>query len=532
MAGAKEMVEQIGNIIKEMGTGQKIFAAVLLVGLIAGLILLSSGGGVGNYQVLYSSLSQEDAAEVVTKLKEMRVPYRIELNGSLIKVPANKVLETRLSLAGEGLPQGGGVGFEIFDKTSFGVTDFVQRLNYQRALQGELARTIREFSQVQEARVHIAAPKESIFIEDEQQTTASVSLRLRGGKKLSSHQVQAIVNLVSSAVPGLNSENVTVVDTQGHLLYRSRGEGEDMVSGTQLEYKMKLEKRMQNKVESMLEGIIGQGKVQARVSTDIDFNRVKTVEELYDPEGQVVRSESVLKEEHLLPGDKAKGIPGVKGDLATFAQPGEGSGTSGGSDNKNSVTRNYEISKTVKNTLGASGKITRLSVAVMVDGTYEKETDKDGKVTMKYKARSPEELKRMEEMVKNALGYDPERGDKVSVVGMSFAAFNHPEPELTVYEKLQPIIERATMPMVYLMTMLCVIIFVIKPLFNLLSTRQMEMQRAGIEGEASEDVAREEEEQLSLKPVGLNDRERIYKLAQSDPDRAADLVRRWLREEM
>jgi len=532
MAGAKEMIEQIANVFGEMSSSQKIFGGVVLVAVVAGMLMLSSGGAVSNYQVLFSSLSQDDAADVVQKLKELRVPYKIAMNGSVVKVPASKVLETRLSLAGDGLPRGGGVGFEIFDKTNLGVTDFVQRLNYQRALQGELARTIRQFSQVQEARVHIATPKESIFIEEEKDTTASVSLKLRGKKKLSPHQVQAIVNLVGSAVPGLTEENITIVDTQGRLLYRNRGDDEGVISGTQLEYKMRIEKSMRDKVETMLEEIIGQGKALARISTNIDFSRTNTTEELFDPEGQVARSESLLTEEHVLPGESAKGIPGVKGDLATFAEPGEGGAGSGGSDLKKSITRNYEVSKTVKHTQASYGQITRLSVAVMVDGTYEKSVDKDGKASLEYKPRSPEELKWMEDMVKNALGYDVERGDKVKIVGMSFSAFNKLEPEPVLLDRLQPIIDRTAMPLVYLIGGICVIVFVIRPMFALLSKSQMQAKRQGIRGEAEKDVSQEEEENLTLKPVGLSDRERIYKLAQSDPDRAADLVRRWLREEM
>lgn len=532
MAGAKEMIEQIANIFGEMSGSQKTISGVVVAAVLAGMVMLSSGGGVTNYQVLFSSLSQDDAADVVSKLKELRVDYKIELNGTVVKVPAGKVLETRLTLAGEGVPSGGGVGFEIFDKTSFGVTDFVQRLNYQRALQGELARTIRQFSQVQEARVHIATPKESIFIEEEQDTTASVSLKLRGKKKLSQHQVQAIVNLVGSAVPGLTDNNITVVDTMGRLLYNNRGDEEGVVSGSQLEYKLGIEKSMRHKVETMLEEIVGQGKALARISTNIDFSRTSTTEELFDPDGQVVRSESLLNEEHVAPGEEARGIPGVKGDLATFAEPGTGTNVSGGSNVKTNVTKNYEVSKTVRHIQTAFGQVTRLSVAVMVDGTYEKSVDKDGKASLQYRVRSPEELKWMEDMVKNALGFDPERGDTVKVVGVSFSAFSRLEPEPEFVDRLQPIIEQAAMPLVYLVSAMCAIFFIIRPMFALLSKRQMQIQRTGLKSDAESDVVKEEEDELTLKPVGLNDRERIYKLAQSDPDRAADLVRRWLREEM
>ncbi len=531
MAGAKEMFEQILSILGDLSFIQKVLSGVVIAAVLGGMIMLSTKGGVTNNQILFSGLSQEDAAEVVVKLQEQRIPYELAMNGSVIKVPANRVLDTRLSLAGEGLPRGGGVGFEIFDKTSLGVTDFVQRLNYQRALQGELARTIRQFNQVQEARVHIATPKESVFIEDQKPPSASVSLKLRGKTKLSEHQIQAIVNLVSSAVTGLTEEDITIVDTAGRLLFRNRGGEEGVVSGTQLEYKLRMEKSLRDKVETMLEEIVGVGKSLARVSTDIDFSQINTTEELFDPEGQVVRSESLLNEEQIKPGDQAQGIPGVKGDLATFTETGEGGAGTQGSNIRNNVTRNYEVSKTIKHVKSASGLITRLSVAIMVDGIYEKSVDKDGVASLQYKPRPAEELKWLENMVKNAVGYNAERGDKVEIVGMSFAASQAIEPEVELIDRVQPIIERVAMPLVYLISAICAILFIIRPFFALLSSKQMEGRRGKVLSEAEGDALSEEEE-LALKPLGLTDRERIYKLAQSDPVRAADLVKRWLREGM
>lgn len=532
MAGAKEMLEQVFSIFGDLSFVQKVLSGVIIAAVLGGMIMLSSNGGVTNYQVLFTSLSQEDAAEVVAKLQEQRIPYELAMNGSVIKVPSSRVLDTRLSLAGEGLPRGGGVGFEIFDKTSLGVTDFVQRLNYQRALQGELARTIRQFNQVLEARVHIATPKESIFIEDQKQPSASVSLKLRGKTQMSEHQIQAIVNLVSSAVPGLTEEGITVVDTAGRLLFRKRGNEEGAVSGTQFEYKLRLEKSMRDKVETMLEEIVGVGKSLARVSTDIDFSQINTTEELFDPEGQVVRSESLMNEENVKQGEQAQGIPGVKGNLATFTETGDGGAGPSGSNIRNNVTRNYEVSKTIKHVKSASGIINRLSVAVMVDGTYEKIVDKDGKASLKYKQRDAEELKWLENMVKNAVGYNAERGDIVEIVGMPFAASQTLEPEAEIIDKIQPIIEQVAMPLVYLISALCAILFIIKPFFALLSKKQMEGQRSTVLREAEGEAVREEEEDLTLKPLGLSDRERIYKLAESDPSRAADLVKRWLREGM
>ncbi len=536
MASPKDMLQQIVSVISEFTMLQKGIAVLVMVGVMGGMLMLSmSGGRSTNYQVLYSSLSQEDAAEVVAKLKEQLIPYELDMNGTVVKVPADKVLDTRLSLAGNGLPRGGGVGFEIFDKTSFGTTDFVQKMNYQRALQGELARTIRQFQQVSEARVHIAAPIESVFIEDKKPPSASVSVKLRGNNQLDQKQIQAIVNLVGSSVQGLTEENITVVDTAGRLLFRKRGGELGQMSDSQLEYQQNTEKALRDKVETMFEQVVGAGKAIARVAVELDFNQTETTEESFDPEGQVVRSEQLLNEANAQPGSTPEGIPGVKGNLATFNEAGNGGAAGGGNANRNNVTRNYEVNKTVKRVKGSMGKIKRLSVAVMVDGTYEKAVDKDGNPTIKYIARGPEDLKWYEKMAKNAVGFDPDRGDQLEVIGTSFAASMEPEPKVDAMERWQHLFERLAQPLIYIIGAVCFVVFVVRPFFRLLSHKQLEAQRreilAGKAGAKVDGEVPAQEEDLSLKPIGMSDREKIYKLAQTDPDRAADLVRRWLRQE-
>ncbi|MCK5232411.1 MAG: flagellar M-ring protein FliF, partial [Desulfobulbaceae bacterium] len=294
MATPGEMLQQIFMTIKGMTLFQKMVGGAIVFAVLAGFMgLVASDSSVG-HKVLYSGLTQEDAADVVTFLRDQRVPYKLSEDGAAIMVPAELVHETRLNLAGAGLPHGGGVGFEVFDKTSFGTTDFVQRLNYQRALQGELARTIRQFHQVKEARVHIATPKDSVFIEDEKPTTASISVRLHSREKLSQHQVKSIVNLVACAVPGLSTDNITVVDTAGRLLFRKDGSEEALLSASQLEYQQKFENGLRSKIESILQEIVGINRAQARVTAEIDFNRMEQTEDIYDPEGQVIRSEQLL----------------------------------------------------------------------------------------------------------------------------------------------------------------------------------------------------------------------------------------------
>ncbi len=447
MATPGEMFDQVKGFFKGLSTVQKIVFAAIIAGALVALISLSFRETTGNYKVLYSGLTQEDAASVVSRLKEQRIPYTLENGGSAIMVPADQVLDTRLQLAGEGLPRGGGVGFEIFDKTSLGTTDFVQRLNYQRALQGELARTIMQIQQISYARVHIAIPKESVFIEDEKEPSASVIVKLRGREKLGSGQIKAIVNLVASAVSGLKPSNITVVDTEGRLLFRQEGDQETLLSATQLEYQMRVEEAYRKKVESMLEEVVGVGRAQAQVTAEIDFDRVDMTQENFDPESQVVRSEQTLTESDARGGEPATGIPGVKGNLATFAGSNETGTATGDTHQRNNVTKNYEISKVTRHVQAASGAIKRLSVAVMVDGNYQKKKDKDGSTEMQYIPRSQQEMQNFTSVVKNAIGYNEERGDQVQVVGVPFAISSITEPPQTPLEKWSTLIDKLVMPL-------------------------------------------------------------------------------------
>ena len=529
MASPKEILNQIVAIIKRLTLVQQIVAAGIVVLMLGGLLAIIFMGGKTNYNVLFSGLAPEDAASVVTKLKEQNIDYQLAENGTVILVPKGQVYDTRLSMAGQGLPRGGGVGFELFDKSSLGTTDFVQRLNYQRALQGELARTIRQFSQVKDARVHIATPKESVFIEDSKPPSASVSLTMVGRGKLATNEIQAIVNLVASAIPGLTSENITVVDTAGRLLFRKEGDEDSLQTASQLEYQMKIEKTLRSKVESMLEEVVGVDRASARVTVDIDFSQEERTEENYDPEGQVIRSEQLITEQDG-GGESAGGIPGVKGQLATFTEAGGAGGGVAGL-RRNNVVRNYEISRITRRIQGASGVVKRLSVAVMVDGTYDEGEGKDGEITRTYIPRKPDEIARFVKMTKNAIGYDPERGDQVEVVSMPFHISSLVEPKPDPMEKWRSLLEKVAMPLVLLIVAGAFLMFVVKPFIRLLSEQKFIAEGEGPVGELA-GAAVPTEEDLSLKPIAMTDKERIYKLAQSDPERAADLVRRWLREEM
>ncbi|MFH1218124.1 MAG: flagellar basal-body MS-ring/collar protein FliF [Pseudomonadota bacterium] len=533
MAPLRDISNQAVSVVRSLTLPQKIIAGLIVGAVLAAMLFLSFMGTKPSYAVLYSGLAPEDAAGVVEKLKEQRIDYQLAENGTAVLVPGSSVYETRLTLAAEGLPRGGGVGFELFDKSSFGTTDFVQQLNYQRAVQGELARTIRQFKQVRDARVHIATPKESVFVEDSKPPSASVSLTMAGQEKLAKSEIMAIVHLVASAVPGLTSENITVVDTVGRLLFRKEGDDASMLSATQLEYQTKVEGDLRKKVESMLEEVVGVNKALARVTVDLDFNKVAVTEESFDPDGQVIRSEQLLLEKQGGAED-AGGIPGVKGQLATFTETGDAATSTDGFNRKN-VTRNYEITRKTRQIQEGIGAIKRLSVAVMVDGVYEENSDKDGKKSLVYKARSPEELQRFAKMTQNAIGFDPDRGDQVEVVAMPFYLSSVVPPEPDPLDKWRSLIENLAVPATLLLVALAFLLFVVRPFLRLLGNQQLASQRK-LEPSAQTgglvEGGGEDAEDLTLQPRAMSDKEKIYKLAQSDPERAADLVRRWLREEM
>ncbi|AAR33742.1 flagellar M-ring protein FliF [Geobacter sulfurreducens] len=371
-----------------------------------------------DYRPLFTNLTSEDAGEIVTKLKEQKVPYRIAADGKAILVPSDKVYDLRLSLASDGLPQGGGVGFEIFDRKNFGMTDFVQKLNYQRALQGELSRTISQISGVEQARVHLVIPEKSLFKEDEKPATASVVLKVKGQRQLRENDVQGIVHLVASAIEGMNPEHVTVLDQKGKLLSKNTpGDAAGKMTASMQEVQRAYERSTEERLQSLLDKAVGAGKSVARVSAVFDFRQVERYEEKYDPE-TVVRSEQ-RSEEKQDGSTVTGGVPGVQTNLGRTA--GQPAGTSGGGS-KNDETLNYEVSRATARTIEPVGTLSKVSVAILVDGKYDAAAaGKDGKEAKpKYTPRSPDELQKIDALVKSSVGFNVERGDQVTVVNIPF----------------------------------------------------------------------------------------------------------------
>ncbi len=423
----KQNFEKLIKYWADRSAAQRVLLAGLAVSMVAAFLVMVYFLNQPDFRVLYTKMAPEDASRVVGLLKAAKVPYELRDGGSTILVPAESVYEQRLKVAGEGVMHGQGVGFEIFDDLKVGQTDFVQRINYSRALQGELARTISEFPQVEKARVHLVLPQKSLFIEEQKQASASVVLTLKRGQKLDAKQLQGIVNLVSMSVEGLTPEHVTITDTTGQSLYQPRGDGGlEGMSTTQFEFKNTFESNLENRIEQLLTPIVGPGRAIAKANVDLDFSQRTIRKELYDPNVTVVRSEQ--KSEESTSGTAAVDANGVTttprgGGAAVPNTNFQGSGYSGTestqkSSRQNSTT-NYEINKEEQNVVTPVGDLKRQSIAVIVDGTYEKV---EGKNTYAYVPRKAEELERIKQVVARAAGLDPSRGDEIQVSSFEFGA--------------------------------------------------------------------------------------------------------------
>ncbi len=388
----EQLVIQLKSIYSKMSVSQRLSFGLVLVSVVICLGLVFFWSAKPDYVVLFSELADADAGKIHTKLAELDIPFKIA--GTTIKVPSQHVYTARLQLANEGLPKGKSVGYEIFDKQTLGQTDYLQRLNFQRALEGELSRTISSLDLVEFARVHLVIPKPTIFSEEQESVSASIIVTTTG-RILPRDKVVGITHLVSSSVEGLDPGNVTILDANGTLLSDMMQDNQAVsMTSSQLQMQKNIEKYLESKVSTLLTGVLGPGKSIVRVTADVDFSQNEKTQEKYNPESQVARSENRIEE--------------------SAAQSG---GTANSSVEK--VITNYEINKTVEHIIGATGKIARLSLAVVVDGSYkiDKDAGKEGKI---YVARTEEEKDSIKKLVITSLGISPNRGDAVEVINIPF----------------------------------------------------------------------------------------------------------------
>lgn len=496
--------------------------------------------GSANYTILYTDLELGDAKQIVSQLETSNIKYQLTKNGTEILVPEDMVNKMRVDMAELALgSKGSNVGYEIFDNAdSLGSTNFVQNINLVRALEGELSRTIRGMDNIKSARVHLVLPKREMFSKEEQMPTASVIVKTDHGK-LSAQEVQSIQKLIAAAVPKLEVKNVAIVDNLGNLLTNNYDDPEAMSTLNNELVRIEQERKMSSKIQSLLEKTLGTNKVKAQVNIEMDFDQVVTNEEIYDPDTQVVRSSSTITEESsngnpAQPVSVAQNIP--NGDTVSV-------GSSPFSQNsRTEETVNYEISKVVKNKVKTSGNITRLSVAVMVDGVYV--NNAEGKRV--YQDRSVADMERIVTLVKSAVGYNADRGDIVDVENMRFAVASVDEPLEKSEKPLLMGLTKAELLKLFEslgvgLVAILVILLVIKPLINNAFVTQGAEPRLLGSGQDDDNLLlsnflneenQELEELVNMNKIDgrikVSSLKKINDIVDKNPETAVNIIRSWL----
>ena len=420
-----QLGQQLAGIWKQLGLNQRISIILVTLGVLGGLAGVAFWSSRSEYSLLYGKLDEGEAAKVIAALDEAKVPYQISRGGGSILVPADKVYQVRMQMAGRGIPRGEGVGFEIFDKANFGISDFVQRANYTRAVQGELARTIGQLDQVESARVMIVMPENRLLTDTQRKPTASVFVRVKGAAQLPSAAVNSIRFLVANSVEGLQAGNVSIVDNMGNVL--SQNDDNDSVSGlsnNQLAARRNFEQYLSKKAEGMLEQVLGPGQAVVRVSAEINWDTTTRTEEKFDPDSQVARTLTATDEDTDTDTTATGGAPGNGANAGANpdngnAAPAPATPVNSSRTRKKVTSNNFEINKITSSVIEAAGGLKRLSTAVFVAQRFEGQGAARKAVT-----RSPEEVEKLKRIVQSALGIqtagDSPRQDEIVLEEMPF----------------------------------------------------------------------------------------------------------------
>jgi flagellar M-ring protein FliF len=589
MAGPNPL-EQIKTFVKRYTLQQKLALAgsgALVLVLLWALVHFMNRV---EYQTLYADLDPQEAQGVVQRLQDLKVAYELDTDGRTIRVAADKLPEVRIQMATQGVPESGRVGFEIFDRTNFGLTNFQEQVNYQRALEGELARSIMTLAEVEAARVHLVLAKESLFQSPEEQTKASVILKLKSGRTLSAPAAQGIVNMVASSVKGLTPEKVVLIDYRGKILSRNDGAGSTSNSGLsaqQLDARQRLETELSTKIVQILEPAVGQGKVRPQVSVLMNFQQVDETVEQYDPQGSVVRSHNKQDERQRSP-ERVGGIPGPRStvspnpanpanpqtpavpvNVVSPANPQTVANAAAAQPTATvpvdtsviqSETTNYEVSKSVRHIVNPIGKIDKVSVAVIIDNHTKVTTGQDGKPQSSQEPRTAEEMTKYKELVSAAIGFNPTRGDQLTVENISFAG----EMELvelpTFLEKQGPVIVTGLRYLIVPVVFIILYLLFLRPLQKTIlahwapagavgaggptralprlpgplqtpmTVKQLEAQLSGAPPQPGAEPLQEYAPVAGSSKIDMI-RKRVVEHAQADPETVARLVKLWLSDE-
>jgi flagellar M-ring protein FliF len=427
MAGETNLAEQLTSAFRGMSSTQRVMVVAISLTVLLALGGLGIWAGQETKGVLAANVSPSEASAIVAQLDKMQVPYELSGDQRTILVPESKVGSLRLKFAGDGMLTGDKLGFEKLENAGLGTTDFSQKVIHRRAMEAELARTIKSLQQVAEASVHITPASDSPFLTEKEDAKASVLLKLRGSRMLPDENTQAIVNLVAASVEGLKPDQVVIIDQYSRILSRTGRDPMVGASDAQKKVAREEEDHLVRRVTELLEPVVGMGKVRATAHVDLDFDKVKINEEKYDPQGQVERSVQ-QKDEKVQKRESGAGLPGTASNVAP-ATGGASAGLTESSDKKETTT-NYEISKTVRAIDQATGSIKRVTLAVIVDHLSSWDKDPKGEPVQKFTARSADELKKIRDQVAAAVGIQPKRGDELTVENMAFATLqSNPKEE-------------------------------------------------------------------------------------------------------
>lgn len=543
---------------RNLGATRLAIMGVVLFLMLGFFIFLATRFTTPQMELLFGALEPQDSAAITAQLQSQNVPYELRAGGTEIYVPDGKSGPLRLVMSSQGLPSGGSLGYEIFDKQgTMGTTNFQQNINKVRALEGELSRTIETIENVRTARVHLVLPQRQLFQREKTRPTASVFLRMRGAMRLDTGQVNAIQHLVAAAVPGLLPRAISIVDNKGELLARGfEGDAESnpgLIAQRADERRRAYENRVQLTVEKLLEKSVGFGRVRAEVTADIDFDRITTNEEIFDPDGQVLRASTTIEQNSNQQDQEALPVT-VDSNLPDTAGAGNDQATRSAADARTEESVQFEISKRVVNQVRDTGIVNRLSIAVLVDGAYELNEDDD----RIYRERTEDELKKLETLVKGAIGFDQTRGDVVEVINMRFADVELPPPpqlDLFFGMEKQDFLQIAEMLVILILAIL-VILLVVRPLisraFEALPGAMSSMAEGGrmiadqaqlaagaLAAPPSPDGAMPEDEMFEELididrvegRVKASSVKKVGEIVEKHPDEALSIVRNWLYQE-
>ncbi|MBV6819371.1 flagellar M-ring protein FliF [Rahnella sp. PD12R] len=566
IAGAETSPNGFTALLNRLRANPKIPIAIAAAAALAIVVVMMLWAKQPTYKVLFSNLGDQDGGAIVTQLTQMNIPYQFSENGAALLIPADKVYETRLKLASAGLPKGGAVGFELMDQEKFGISQFSEQINYQRALEGELSRTIETLGPVGSARVHLAIPKPSLFVREQKNPSASVTLNLQPGRALDDGQINAIVYMVSSSVSGLPPANVTVVDQSGHLLTQSDNNGRDL-NASQLKYANEVEGRLQRRIESILQPVVGNGNVHAQITAQIDYASREQTDENYQPNGTpekaAVRSRQLSTSDQI-GGTAVGGVPGALSNqpapaaTAPVTNPPAANNANGAqnqagnnaqnntqnntanrstvpSNSRRDETTNYEVDRTITHTQHSAGAVQRLSAAVVVN--YQVGTDG------KAKPLTDEQLKKIDDLVREAMGFSQERGDTLNVVNTPFNEAADDSGELPFW-KQQAFFDQLLNAGRWLLVLIVAWLLWRKMVRPMLRKQQAEKDAA-----AAAAIAAAMPQPEGSKPVKLSNDElekrkrsqqrvsvevqtqRVQELADKDPRIVALVIRQWMSTE-